>query len=596
VAQLVRDNGASARQLAAPAREDTTTSHGMAGLVADSGRMVVWTLVSRITGFGRIVTIAAVLGPTYFANLYQTLLLLPSMLFALLGGSLVGATLVPSLVSWVDSRDTLTVRRVAGGFLGVVVSLLVIVVILSVAATPLLLSLVTAAIADPYVRAQQQHLGWPLMAMLMPQMLLYCVAWTGIAVQHAHGRFAIPAAAPVIENVGVMATMAASAMLFGIGTDLEDVTTPQLLLLGMGATIAVAMHAAVQWWGAYRVGVPLRPRPGWRNPEVRRIIRMLFTSSGYTGLYDIVTFGLLVVAGRIPGAVVAFQIGQMLSYLPVTLCALPLSAAQLPRLSRSYNQENLADFQITYRNSLALSLFVAFPAGLLMFAISETLARVVALGEMATVAGVAIIAASIGSLGPGLIGDASLSISTSASYARRDASAPMRAIAMRAGIAFAGMALALSAMNGIAILWMLCLSVSAANLISAAYLYRHITRAMPPMPRPGRPPVLGALLASTASVVPGAFFAVAVQGPVEHRYQNIAAALGAVAVTGIVYIALQWLRGSAELKALRSAIRGTHFGRWSARQNARTSSSVENEETPDKVAYYGRITQAPNAD
>jgi peptidoglycan biosynthesis protein MviN/MurJ (putative lipid II flippase) len=38
------------------------------------------TLVSRITGFGRVAALAAVLGPTYFGNLFQTSLLLPYIL------------------------------------------------------------------------------------------------------------------------------------------------------------------------------------------------------------------------------------------------------------------------------------------------------------------------------------------------------------------------------------------------------------------------------------------------------------------------------------------------------------------------------------
>ena len=39
------------------------------------------------------------------------------------------------------------------------------------------------------------------------------------------------------------------------------------------------------------------PRAGWRDPEIRRMVWLAFTSSGYTGLYNLVSFAILVVAG-----------------------------------------------------------------------------------------------------------------------------------------------------------------------------------------------------------------------------------------------------------------------------------------------------------
>lgn len=57
------------------------TSGESAGLVADSRTLAAWILVSRITGFARVATMAAVLGPTFFGNIYQLTALLPNMIF-----------------------------------------------------------------------------------------------------------------------------------------------------------------------------------------------------------------------------------------------------------------------------------------------------------------------------------------------------------------------------------------------------------------------------------------------------------------------------------------------------------------------------------
>ena len=215
--------------------------------------------------------------------------------------------------------------------------------------------------------------------------------------------------------------MGASGLLYGVGLDVHQVSVPQVLLLGGGSTAAVALHAAAQWYGAYRVGIPLLPRAGWRDPEVRAIIRLALPSSGHAALNCATFFGLLVVAGAVPGGTVAFQIGLYFFNLPIALCARPLAAAQLPRLSRSINQGIQAAFDATYRNSVSLALFVAIPASLLFLCMPGTWARAVSFGEMHTGLGVALITAVIASLGAGVIGETIVIVATSASYARRDA-------------------------------------------------------------------------------------------------------------------------------------------------------------------------------
>jgi putative peptidoglycan lipid II flippase len=48
-------------------------------IAGDSVAVAGWTMISRITGFGRFVAIAAVLGPTFFGNLFEATNLLPNM-------------------------------------------------------------------------------------------------------------------------------------------------------------------------------------------------------------------------------------------------------------------------------------------------------------------------------------------------------------------------------------------------------------------------------------------------------------------------------------------------------------------------------------
>ena len=64
-------------------------------------------------------TIAGVLGATYFANTYQFTNSLPNLVFyGLLAGSLFSSLLVPALVPHVDSGDPRQAARTAGSLFG----------------------------------------------------------------------------------------------------------------------------------------------------------------------------------------------------------------------------------------------------------------------------------------------------------------------------------------------------------------------------------------------------------------------------------------------------------------------------------------------
>ena len=112
------------------------------GAVGDSMSVAVWTAISRLTGLFRGITIAAVLGATYFANTYQFTNSLPNLVFyGLLAGSMFSSLLVPALVHHIDAGDERAAARTAGGLLGVAAVLMLALVPLVAIGTPWLLRL-----------------------------------------------------------------------------------------------------------------------------------------------------------------------------------------------------------------------------------------------------------------------------------------------------------------------------------------------------------------------------------------------------------------------------------------------------------------------
>jgi putative peptidoglycan lipid II flippase len=449
-----------------------------AGAVGDSLVVAGWTLVSRLTGFGRVAVTAAVLGPTYFGNTYQVTNTLPNTVYyGLLAGALVSSILVPALVQHIDRGDRDSCERVAGGSLGMVLVGLIAVIPVVLLAAPVLLQWAAAG-AGQGGAAGQDRVTRLFLLMLLPQVFLYAVVGCSSAVMNAHRRFGLAAAAPALENVGCIAVLLVTAQVYGGHAELATVPTGELLLLGLGTTGAVALHAATQWYGAWRAGVALRPRAGWRDPEVTGVLRRAVASLAQTALQAVQTLAVLIVANRVAGGIVAFQVAANFFYLPIAMGATPVAVSLLPRLSRLHQAGDERLFRDTLVRGLRFAMFVAMPAAVVLAVLAPVLATAVSFGRMAAEGGEAMVAATLLVLAPGVLGETAFLVGTYASYARGDTRSPLRSMLVKFGTCLALLAVALTA-RGPAVAPMAGVAVAVAAVAGAVHRISALLRSLP---------------------------------------------------------------------------------------------------------------------
>lgn len=531
-----------------------TVTREPAGIAKSSATIAGWTLVSRAAGFARVAVVAAVLGPTFYGNLYQTTNLIPNVLYEFLTGALFASLLVPPMVRHVDAGDVQSQRRLANGFLGVVLLGYGAVVAVTIVAAPWVVRLLTIGVDDPSVQAAQGHAGRILLILVMPQVLLYGLIGTAVAAQNAHGRFALAAASPALENIGVILTLLATAALFDVARDIRVVSDAQIIFLGVGSTCAVAVHAALQWWGSSRVGMRLVPRAGWRDPDVRQLVRLALPSLGFAAFTTVRYGGIFIVAGSIAGGVVAFQIALTFFYLPIALAARPVAAAVLPRLSRSELSGDRREFGSHYSGALSLTLFVIVPAAVALVGLAPLLARVVSFGSMAEGNGPRLIALSLMTMGIGVTGEAMFLLATQAFYARHDARTPFRAMACRSMLLFCGMAVALLLVDGSAVLVVLGLSIAVADVLGGAWLHHRLRRRIDGASAGQGMVLVRTAAAAVVAVIPARYVASAIA---ERADGVVGAGIGmaAGAVVGVpLYLALQHVARSPEVGQLLTGV------------------------------------------
>jgi murein biosynthesis integral membrane protein MurJ len=537
----------------APGVRDTPAFAGHSLSVA------AWTVVSRVTGLGRMVAIAVVLGPTYLGNTYQATSLVPNLVFEFLTGSLLASILVPSLVRHISQHGLARAEQVARGFLGISTCGFVLAGLVLAGAAPLILWVLALGVSDGATAAAQFDAGWVLLVLFAGQIPLYGLAGIGAAVQNSRGRFALAAAAPVFENVGVVLTLVAFSLSAGGGASLDTIGLGGLLLLGLGSTAAVGLHAAAQWIGAFRAGIRLTPTAGWRDPEVRSIARRYLPSLGYSGLNALRIFGAVVVANSIAGGVVAFTVALAFFQLPIAVGARPVSTAMLPQLARRFHARRLTDFVEELSKGLGLVLFVVVPSAVFYIALSEQLGHAVFVGDGDEGLGAALFAAAIVALAPGILAESSFVLFTTASYAMGDARSPFHAMVTRTVLSVGGMAVALALSTPTLVLACLGAALTLGNFGSAWQLRRSLQASLGLRGVPAAPGVLRDLAASVPMGV-AAYLAAAAVLTASGEAAEIAAVLVAALVGFVVFIAAQRLFRAPELVLVSGGWRQLRLG------------------------------------
>jgi murein biosynthesis integral membrane protein MurJ len=531
---------------------DLTTPEGA---VSDSLSVAVWTLVSRFTGVLRGITIAAVLGATYFANTFQFTNSLPNLVFyGLLAGSMFSSLLVPALVGHIDSGDRPAAARTAGGLLGVAMLGMLAIVPVAAVATPWLLRLGSAGAANAAAAASQAHVGAILVLLLLPQVPLYAIVGTATAVQNAYRRFALAAAAPALENLGTIAVLGVVAVLYTHVAAERSVPLALVLLLGLGATGAVMLHASVQWWGARRVGIVLVPESGWHDPQVRATIRRALPALAQAALAALLLGALSLAADREPGGVVAFQLATNFYFLPIALAASPVALSLVPRLSRMTAPGQAGMFRDTYLHGLALACFFAVPAATAYAVLARPIAGAIGFGAFGAAGGRDLIAAALRGLAPAIVGETLFLVSTYACYARKDTRRPLRGMVIQVVVCAAGIAVVVN-VRGISLLTGLGLAFAVGSGVAAWYLVRNLLRELP---RDGQQ----TLLPFRQTVICSAIMALPAWAAANFLAGRLTSAPGRVATMLLVsiggagiYFAAQAAMGAQQLEWLTGALR-----------------------------------------
>jgi putative peptidoglycan lipid II flippase len=444
--------------------------------------ITVATAVSRITGFIRVVVVAAAMGTTFLANTYQTANTAPNVVFELVAAGVLTSVFVPTFVDYLvkgrheegwDAANALTTIAVVG--------LITIALIVALLAEPLM-RLFTLGVDDAELRAQEISLGTSFLRLFAPQIVFYGAGMIMTGALHAHRKFAIAAIAPIFNNLVVIGVYVLYAGLRGDDPpSVAGITTSQTLVLGLGTTLGVVAMTVCLIPQLWSLGWRFRFKWAPRHRAVRKAAHLGVWALGYAGGYQAGLIVVLLLANSVEGGVAAYQWAFTFFYMPHALFAVAIFHVLFPAMTESAVRGEPGELLVRLRDGLRMLAFILLPTAAIMLAGANAISRLTLEYGVMTAAGAELIARVLAAFVIGLPTYSTFLVVTRAFYAQSDTKTPAL---VNGGAVVMASVLGVVLFNSVEADWSvpaLALAHSAAFAAAAVVLLRLLSRRLGPV-------------------------------------------------------------------------------------------------------------------
>jgi putative peptidoglycan lipid II flippase len=330
-----------------PAEQDERAGGAIA---RRAGIVAAGTLTSRVLGFARDVVLAAVFPPG-LTDLFYVAFTIPNALRVLL-------------------RDGEDAARAYFARLTALLGLVLLAVsALGVLAAPLLVSVYATGYRVDHPERFEDTVA--ITRVVFPYIFFMGLAALGMGGLNALRRFAVPAFAPALLNVALIAAA------FTLVGPAEALGLPTVGALALGALLGGALQLLAQWPSQRGAGLLRRPILDLRDPAVKKTLALMVPVLAGFGVYQLNTIvGRSLLSFLAEGAQSYIWYGMRVVEIPQGVFALAIAGASLPTLSDLRARGDLARIRELFGYSLRLTLFLGIPSTFLLAVLAEPIIAV----------------------------------------------------------------------------------------------------------------------------------------------------------------------------------------------------------------------------
>lgn len=427
------------------------------------------TIASRILGFLRDVVLARWFGASGETDAFFLAFKIPNFMRRLFAEGSFSLAFVPVLSELRERGDRQALKHFVDNVAGALASFLLVLTAIGVLAAPAVLAMFAPGW---WLEGRPEFaLSADMLRITFPYIMLISLTALAGGILNSFERFAVPALTPILLNLS----------LIGCAVLLSGHMAVPVMALAWGVLLAGVLQLLFQVPALVRLGLLPRPRWGWGDPGVKRVLKLMVpTLIGSSAAQVNLLLDSVIATFLVAGSVSWLYYSDRLLEFPLGVFGVALATVILPNLSRKHAARSAAAFSDTLDWALRLAMLITIPAalGLAVLAgpILVTLFQYGAFtGEDVTMARISLVAYAVGL--PAFI---AVKVLAPGYYARQDTATPVKYSLVSMGV---NVMLNLAFVGGL--LWWgfqgphagLAAASSASAIVNAGLLYRGLRRA-----------------------------------------------------------------------------------------------------------------------
>ncbi len=388
-----------------------SSARGIRQVARAAGIVMSLFVLSRAAGLAREMIIGARFGTSAELDAYLAAFRLPDILFQLVAGGALASAFIPAFTDRLVRADRQAAWRMASAVMNIV---LLVMSVLALVAAVLARPLVSSVIA-PGFPPEQQLLTASLMRWMLISSVIFGVSGIVMGILNAYQHFLLPALAPVIYNLSIIAGAWLLAPRWGVRG------------LVVGVVAGALGHLLIQVPGLWRRGARYVPTLGLHDPAVREVGRLM--APRVLGLAAVQANFLVntMLASRLPpGSLAALNYGWLLMLLPQGVIAQAVATAAFPTFAAQVARDARDEMRATLNAILRAVLLLTIPASVGLILLRVPLIRVLLERGAFDAHSTAAVAQALAFFAAGLVAHSVVEIVSRAFYALHDTWTPVR--------------------------------------------------------------------------------------------------------------------------------------------------------------------------
>jgi len=317
-------------------------------LIASTTTFGFFTLISRILGYVRDILIAIFLGTSIFADAFFVAFRLPNTFRRLFAEGTFNAAFIPSYAGAL-AKNKIEADNFAKNVFNLLFIILLFFVLLAEIFMPQLIFLIAPGF---YKDPEKLNLAVDLSRITFPFLFFVCLASFFGAILNSYNKFAAAAAAPIILNVVLIASL-----LFSQWFNISDV-----LILSYAVSLAGFLQLILLLFFVKKNFRPILSIKIKLDEQIKIFFRKLLPSIFSSGVTQINILVGTIIASFQTGAVSYLYYADRVYQMNLAVAGIAVGTVMLPELSKHIKNDNLVETANLQNRALELCLFLSVPA------------------------------------------------------------------------------------------------------------------------------------------------------------------------------------------------------------------------------------------